>query len=233
MPAIKAVTELKGRLVWDGDGEDGPRHAAPAGKTKRGDGGLAMPRRLRPVGHGEAARQKGTATHLLLEKVDLRGPMDRPAIERQLADLVAAGVLTAEEAGQIDLGSVEWFFNETQLGRLLRRHHQNVRREMPILMRLAPHMLARGGGSDDLADGGIVRGVIDVLWWTPDGVEIADFKTDAVEGAELRRRIDLYKDQLQMYAEAIKQIWDRPVERLWLAFLHARHIEPFAPRALA
>mgnify|MGYP001038896489 CR=1 FL=1 len=42
----------------------------------------------------------------------------------------------------------------------------------------------------DLADSGIVRGIIDVLWTTVDGIEIADFKTDAVEGPELRRRAE-------------------------------------------
>jgi ATP-dependent exoDNAse (exonuclease V) beta subunit len=71
-----------------------------------------------------------------------------------------------------------------------------------------------------------------VLWTTPEGIEIADFKTDAVEGAELRRRIELYKGQVRMYAMAIERIWKRPVGRLWLAFLHSRHIEPFAPAAL-
>jgi ATP-dependent exoDNAse (exonuclease V) beta subunit len=103
---------------------------------------------------------------------------------------------------------------------------------MPFIMRLEPQLLAAGSGSDDLADCGIVRGVIDVLWTTDEGIEIADFKTDAVEGAELRRRIELYKDQLRMYSLAIQRIWKRPVNRLWLAFLHARHIEPFGPAAL-
>ena len=98
---------------------------------------------------------------------------------------------------------------------------------MSFILRLEPERLAAGSGSDDLADCGIVRGVIDVLWTTPEGIEIADFKTDAVEGAELRRRIDLYKDQLRIYALAIQRIWKRPVCRLWLAFLHPRHVEPF------
>ena len=87
-------------------------------------------------------------------------------------------------------------------------------------------------GSDEPADAAVVRGVIDLLWNTPDGIEIADFKTDVVEGAALLRRIDLYKDQLRIYAEAVRKIWDKPVQRAWLAFLHARHIEPFVPKPL-
>ncbi len=146
--------------------------------------------------------------------------------------LVDQRLLSAVEAGQIDVGSVTWFLSDTELGRQLRRHCQTVRREMPFLMRLEPELLARGSGSDDLADCGIVRGVIDVLWTTAEGIEIADFKTDAVEGAELRRRIELYKGQLRMYAMAIERIWRRPVCRLWLAFLHARHVEPFGPGVL-
>jgi len=232
VPAITPVTELKGRLEWDDDGEEGPRHATPADKVKAGVGSFPVPRRLRPAAPGDAARQKGTATHLFLEKVNLAGKTDRKALARQLKDLVERQLLSQVEADQIDLDSVDWFLNETSLGELLRKHHKEVRREMPFLLRLEPHLLAPGSGSDDLADAGIVRGVIDVLWWTPEGIEIADFKTDAVTGPALQERIDLYKDQLCMYAEAICRIWKAPVHRLWLAFLHARHIEPFAPKAL-
>ncbi len=231
VPAITPVTELKGRLQWDDDGDEGPRHASPA-HVKPSSGNFGVPRRLRPVGAADAARQKGTATHLFLERVDLAGPTDRKSLQGQLARLVERRLLSAVEAEQIDLRSVDWFLNETDLGRQLRTNHKTVRREMSFLMRLEPQLLAPGSGSDDLADCGIVRGVIDVLWVTADGIEIADFKTDAVEGAELRWRIDLYRGQLRMYAEAIRRIWKRPVCRLWLAFLHPRHIEPFAPAPL-
>jgi ATP-dependent helicase/nuclease subunit A len=227
IPAIKPVTELKGQLDWADDGDEGPCHAGSGDLLKIHSGHFGVPRQLRPVGTGDAARQKGTATHLFLEKVDLAGPTDRKALARQLERLVERRLLSEVEAGLIDLDSIEWFLNDTQLGMTLRAHHATVHRELSFILRLEPERLTTGSGSDDLADCGIVRGVIDVLWTTPEGIEIADFKTDAVEGVELRRRIDLYKDQLRIYALAIQRIWKRPVCRLWLAFLHPRHVEPF------
>lgn len=232
VPAITPVTELKGRLHWDADDTDDPQHAEPVSDGKGFGPSFAMPRRLRPITQGDAARRRGTATHLFLEKLDLSAPTDTKSLGRQLEHLVEARLLSPAEAAEIDMGGVAWLLNDTPLGNLFRQHHKDVRREMPFLMRLEPEILCPGGASDDLADSGIVRGVIDVLWCTPEGIEIADFKTDAVSGPELRRRIDLYKDQLRMYAEAIRRIWPMPVHRLWLAFLHARHIEPFTPAAL-
>jgi ATP-dependent helicase/nuclease subunit A len=230
IPVIKPVTELKGRLRWDSDDdEDNPDRVRP---RFGGGGSFGVPRRLRPNTSGDAARQRGTATHLFLEKVDLAGATDRAHLERQLGAMVDRKLLSAVEAEQVDLAGAAWFLNETEPGRLIRAHHTDVRREMPFVMRLEPERLSSGSGSDDLADTGIVRGVIDLLWSTPDGIDIADFKTDAVSGAELRRRIELYRDQLDIYATAIQRIWRRPVCRLWLAFLHPRHIEPFTPRAL-
>jgi ATP-dependent helicase/nuclease subunit A len=232
IPAITPVTELKGRLDWGDDEQEGPQYASHPDQPAILGGGFGVPHRLRPISPGDAARQKGTATHLFLEKVNLAGRTDRKALGKQLADFVERHLLSQVEADQVDLDGVSWFLNETDLGRHLRRSRSTVRRELPFIMRLEPQWLAPGSGSDDLADAGIVRGVIDVLWATPEGIEIADFKTDAVAGAELRHRIELYKGQLRMYALAIERIWKKPVGRLWLAFLHARHIEPFAPAAL-
>jgi ATP-dependent helicase/nuclease subunit A len=231
IPAITPVTELKGRLSWGEPDEEEPSYAPPQHRAP-GGGGFDVPRRLRPAGSGDAARKRGTATHLLLQKIDLRGKSDPATLREELADLVRRRLLSSAEAEQIDLDGVDWFLNQTLPGKALRANSEYVLREMPFIMRLAPQRLAPGSGSDDLADAGIVRGVIDVLWSTPEGIEIADFKTDAVQGSELRRRIEFYQDQLQMYAWAIQQIWHKPVSRLWLIFLHPRHIEPFAPKAL-
>ncbi len=228
--AIKPVTELKGRLQWDDeDDQDNPAGKPP---HRHAGGGFGIPRRLRPSTGGDAARQRGTATHLFMEKVDLAGPTDPANLQRQLEAMVESRLLSAVEAEQVDLAGAAWFFNETEPGRLIRKHRDQVYREMPFVMRLEPDRFLAGSGSDDLADASIVRGVIDVLWRTPEGVDIADFKTDAVGGQELHRRIALYQEQLDLYAEAIRRIWRQPVCRLWLAFLHARHIEPFTPRPL-
>ena len=57
----------------------GRRNLGPVGWRCRDNCGLPGMGRL---------GQKGTATHLLLEKVDLGGAMDRAAIEGQLARLL-------------------------------------------------------------------------------------------------------------------------------------------------
>jgi ATP-dependent helicase/nuclease subunit A len=151
IPAITPVTELKGRLDWgDDDQEEGPRYASHSERAAVPGSGFGVPRRLRPVGPGHAARQKGTATHLFLERVDLAGPTDRNTLRKQLADLVNRRLLSQVEADRIDLDGVSWFLNETDLGRQLRRSSNTVHRELPFIMRLEPQWLAPGSGSDDL-----------------------------------------------------------------------------------
>jgi len=232
VPAVMAATELKGRLDWLNEEEAPAEIAEPVRHTSAAAAGLSVPRKLRAQSPAESARQRGAATHLLLQHLDLSGPIDRAALEGQLHEIVARGLLSDAEAGLIDLDGIVWLLSETELGRHLRTHSEAVRREVPFVMRLDPHLYAPGSGSDDPADAAVVRGVIDMLWATGDGIEIADFKTDVVSGRELERRINLYRDQLRIYAEAIRKIWQRPVQRAWLAFLHARHVEPFVPQPL-
>jgi len=70
----------------------------------------------------------------------------------------------------------------------------------------------------------LVRGMIDALLPTPDGLELIDYKTDAVTPEQVVDRAASYRVQMDMYARAAEAIWRRPVIARWLVFLSARRI---------
>ena len=77
----------------------------------------------------------------------------------------------------------------------------------------------------------LVRGMIDCLLRDEAGDELIDYKTDAIAREGLADRVALYGLQLDLYAEAVQRIWQRPVAHRWLVFLSLPEIVAVPARA--
>ena len=67
----------------------------------------------------------------------------------------------------------------------------------------------------------MLQGVVDCCFFTPDGgITVVDYKTDRVSAAQVPERAAHYRGQLAAYARALEEIFERPVTRCVLWFLH-------------
>ena len=160
----------------------------------------------------------GTATHLVISKLDLAGPVTKEAVEKTIEKLLADGAIGPAVAGQIDTESILAFF-ETEQGRLTLDPANTVRREWPFTFALP----ASGWENSFVAEDTIVvQGIIDLLVRTAQGVVVIDFKTDKITAGQAHERAELYRRQLELYSRAACAIMkEKPVGR-WLYFLTPR-----------
>jgi ATP-dependent helicase/nuclease subunit A len=182
----------------------------------------------RPVfvgdGPGEIdATGRGTATHRLLQLLDLTTACDLADLRGQREALVAMGRMSRADADVVDLDAVAWFM-QTDLGQRIRRRAANVRREVPFVSRVLPGRTDPSLHARDHRDVLLVRGMVDLILCGDDGLEVLDFKTDAVGPERCEERAEYYRPQLMYYAEAVSAAWRLPVKRQWLVFLHARRV---------
>ncbi|MBE3576588.1 MAG: UvrD-helicase domain-containing protein [Limnochordales bacterium] len=168
-------------------------------------------------GDGLTAAEKGTATHLLLQHLDLsRGYVDEGVVRETLAALVARELLSPRAAAAVSVDDVIWFFG-TELGRLLletgRAAPGRVRREV----RFTWTWPVQGERI-------LVQGTIDGLVEQDDGtLVLIEFKTDS-DRRPLSDLVQRYRVQVELYREAVSSILHRPVSRLFLVFLALRQV---------
>ncbi|MGH7877360.1 MAG: PD-(D/E)XK nuclease family protein, partial [Candidatus Dormibacteraceae bacterium] len=126
----------------------------------------------------------GRAVHSVLQTVDL--------MTLDGLDALARAEANAEGIPQ----------RATEVARLARRacQSQPVRRALASgnFWREVPIGAPRGGA--------ILEGFIDLLFETPRGFEIVDYKTDEVRGGGLEARMDHYRLQGEAYAELVRLI---------------------------
>jgi ATP-dependent helicase/nuclease subunit A len=163
------------------------------------------------------ARLIGTATHLLISRLDLAKPITAEAIEQLKAELIAAQAINEAVAEHIDTKSVMKFF-ESKLGRTVLDADSTIWREWPFTFALPVSFFTRAT-SDERQEKVILQGIIDMLVKTPDGLVVIDFKTDAVTAEQVPQRAEFYRRQLDLYAEAAAAILNAPVLAKWLYFL--------------
>ena len=215
-PARMRVTDVKRRFDAAADPDEAPRPAA-AGSLS-----FARPLFLQEAAGPDAARV-GTATHQFLQLMDLSRSCDAAELGAQRKTLVEQGRMAAEDAAQVLMDAATWFMT-SELGRELRRRAVGVRREVSVTSRVSPEKLDPHVQGRDAHDVVLVRGIVDLLLVDSRGLEIIDYKTDAVEGDALQARAELYRGQVDAYAEALQAIYRRPVTRKVLVFLRARTI---------
>ncbi|MBN2019709.1 MAG: helicase-exonuclease AddAB subunit AddA [Sedimentisphaerales bacterium] len=170
-------------------------------------------------------RSIGSAAHLVLSQLDLTMPITTEAITHLINKLVADGAIPHTIAPLVNAEAIMKFF-ETDLGRAVLDKNNRVFREWPFTFAIPSSQWTESATrktsdkqratSDDSI---IVQGIIDLLIETHKGLIVIDFKTDDVSAEGLTRRVELYRAQLDLYAQAAQAILRQKVLSKWLYFL--------------
>jgi ATP-dependent helicase/nuclease subunit A len=196
------------------------------------------PKAAAAIDSGESidGRLIGTATHLIIGKLDLSGSITAETIEQIKQKLLSEGAIQKAVAEKINNESIVKFF-ESQLGQKVIKAGAAVWREWPFSFAVPASAIRdsylvsrissddsrftsdeRRATSDEII---VVQGIIDLLVQTQEGLLVIDFKTDNVTAGETTHRAELYRQQLDFYGKAAEKILKRKVAGKWLYFLKA------------
>ncbi len=167
-----------------------------------------------------SASQRGIITHRALQHLDFAVAQDAKGVEAELQRLVEAGILRAGDRDELDVAALVWFV-ETPLAEAIRTAGTDYRREFQYVTAEPPSYFDSGIAAPD-DDFVLVRGVVDGILPVADGVEVIDFKTDAVEKGDVAVRVERYRSQMALYRRAVSRIWHLPVTAARLVFLTPR-----------
>lgn len=164
------------------------------------------------------AAQIGTATHLVLARLDLSSKPDRRAVEKVIEILCAEELVSPDAARQIDIPAILSFF-DSPLGEQALRCADKLLREWPFTLALPASEAGLGQSAEKI----ILQGIVDLIIPAPDGLILIDFKTDRIPAEQLADRAARYAPQIRYYAVAARKILARPVAAAHLYFLaHAK-----------
>jgi ATP-dependent helicase/nuclease subunit A len=168
------------------------------------------------------AAHRGVITHRILQHLDFLEAANAAGVALELQRMVRDGVVSAEALEMVDRDSIEWFAS-TPLAELIRGAGDSYRREFPYI---ATEPLLYFDHSVDALPGDhvLVRGIVDGILPVADGIELVDFKTDAVGADQVEERSMRYRPQMELYTRAMARIWRRPVRACWLVFLAPRKL---------
>lgn len=170
--------------------------------------------------------QIGTATHLLLQRLDLRQPMTLTYLAALRDNLIDQGLLEAAVAAKIELTEVQHFFTST-LGQALQDPANQVFREVPFSLLLPAQAIFEMPDEPSVSNL-LVHGIMDGYLIGPNGVTLFDYKTDAISSVQSTQRLsqltERYRGQINLYGQALSHILQQPVTHKFLYFLSANQL---------
>ena len=204
LPSKITATELKGREEPDED-------AAPLTPAVRRSFRLPdFSRAQRPV----TGAERGTATHLVLQLIDLAKAQNREAIRAEVERLCAARYLSRREADAVDLRAIEALF-ASPLGRRMRRADA-LQREFRFSLLCPARELLPTAEEDTV----LLQGSVDCYLEEAGEITVIDYKTDFIlDEAALAQKVQHYTGQIMAYAAALGRICQKPVKECVLYFL--------------
>lgn len=231
--ARKSVTGIKRQLEIESErgflpqahSSLSPKNYTDTPPAKKQDVAISKPFEKRPLFLSEKSQQvsyveKGSWTHLFLELLDLTLALDVPGLTKQAQQLQNKGLLTARQANNIDFKAIATFFTD-ELGKKLLAHRDHLQREWAFTLAVPAQQVYHDLDLPDTdADEPIlVRGIIDCLFQTSQGIVIIDYKTDNITPQQCPERGRSYLAQMLLYRQAVQEILNQKVNEVLLYFL--------------
>lgn len=161
----------------------------------------------------------GTATHLVLQEIDLHQAVNEDVVQHLINDLVNNQVLAEEVARSINIDNILRFF-ESDMGQLMLAHPDEVQREAPFSMLVPAQTIFHEVKSEDDI---LIHGIIDAYLKIDGRVILLDYKTDFVKPgtkeAGVAKIIDKYRGQINLYGLALENITQQTVTDKYLYLL--------------
>jgi ATP-dependent helicase/nuclease subunit A len=162
----------------------------------------------------------GTATHFVMQSVDLTQDITETYVAQLLLELVGDGLLQEAVAAKINVEQIALFF-QTALGQEIQVNADKVRREMPFSL-LIPAGRIFAEISEEDGDNLLIHGIIDGFIEYEDNIVLYDFKTDFVSDRPPflpENIVEKYKGQMNLYKKGLETIRHKPVSAVYICLL--------------
>ncbi|UQS87194.1 helicase-exonuclease AddAB subunit AddA [Nicoliella spurrieriana] len=228
--AYQAVSEVK-RAFDDPDALEMGRIDGISEDTKQTNryvaNDFAEPEFLQTISQPQPT-EIGTATHLVLQQLDLTQPPTLATVNALIDQLVTDRIIAERVAAKIDCQAIVNFFS-SELGALVLKHPDRVRREAPFSLIMSASQLFKGFNSA-ANEKILIHGIIDGYLVLDDAVYLFDYKTDYVGKRNVeqhvQRIVDKYRGQVNLYGLALEKILGRPVRKRFLYLLAIGKLVP-------
>ena len=165
-----------------------------------------------------SAAERGSGLHLLMQKLDLTKEITPEFIQETIQQLVETQFLEKEVAAVIPVEQVYHFF-QSEFGQWIQEHQALLIREQAFshvvtAKRIFKHL-------PDNEDSMLIHGIIDGFVELDDEIILFDYKTDHVVPTQkgIQKVVDKYKQQLNLYAEALETSYQKKVTKRMLCLL--------------
>ena len=193
IPSKLTATQLKGRAL-DQETQEG------AAGEKTQETAIRRPDFVREE-KGLSPSERGTALHLAMQYLPLKGCDTPQAVEEEIARLVAGGFLTRLQGQAAQPERLAAFF-ASDLGKAM-ANAQQCRREFKFSVLIPAKDYDSGAGE---AEQVLLQGVVDA-WFVENGeLTVVDFKSDRVTPASQQARAEEYRSQIEAYSKALEEI---------------------------
>lgn len=152
----------------------------------------------------------GSAVHELMQRIEMSSHVKMEDIQKALTEVNAETSVKAA----IQIEKINYFFQETSLGKYIQEEVEHLHREAPFAM------LKEDPESGEKF---VVRGIIDGYLLLENRIILFDYKTDKfVNPLELKER---YQGQMALYAEALKKSYEIEKIDKYLILLGGKQLE--------
>lgn len=154
--------------------------------------------------------RKGTLVHLCIQKLDEKKDYKEQDIKELIRMLVNKEIILNEEAEQIPIVGLLKYV-QSDLWKEL-KEAKEVHKEEPFYMLLQANRIDKNYPEDEKI---LVQGIMDLYFINKnDELVLVDYKTDYVQKGEEQKLINKYKEQLNLYKEALENSLERKVDKV-------------------
>ena len=154
--------------------------------------------------------RKGTLVHLCIQKLNEKKEYKEKEIKELINELVKKEIILKEEAEQIPIVGLLKYV-QSDLWKEL-KEAKEVHKEEPFYMFVQANRIDENYPKEEKV---LVQGIMDLYYINKNNeLVLVDYKTDYVQKGEEQKLIDKYKEQLNLYKEALENSLERKVDKV-------------------
>ena len=166
--------------------------------------------------------QKGTLTHLCLQKLKPKEEYNLEKIQTLIQNLEMNKIITEKEREAINPYKILQFTKSKIWEQL--KNAKEYYQERPFYINVPASKIY----NEDIEENVLVQGIIDLYFVNEIGnIILVDYKTDYVENGKELELVEKYKNQLELYKQALEEALNTKVDKVYIYSVYLKKKSKF------